>query len=156
MSQGQTLTVEELKQELKLKSKQKIVFTNGCFDILHPGHVKYLAEAKALGDILVVGLDDDISVKKNKGNSRPYLNQEQRAYMLCALRSVDFVCLYGGYNPEPLIREVNPQILVKGGDYDPDTILGAKYVKSIGGEVRCLSFTEGFSTTNLVEKIKSN
>ena len=140
------LSLQDLKNKtLSLKqSGQKIVFTNGCFDILHPGHVSYLAEAKSLGDILVVGLDTDSSVKKLKGDSRPIQNQEARAKVLSSLRSVDYICFFDDGNPEPLIEAVVPDILVKGGDWKPEQIRGSKFVLAQGGEVKSLKFIAGF------------
>jgi len=153
---GKVLSKEQLVNDissLKKKSK-KIVFTNGCFDILHPGHVSYLAEARSLGDILVVGLDTDESVRKLKGESRPIQNQEARAKVLTSLRSVDYVCFFGEGNPEPLIEAIVPDVLVKGGDWQPEQIRGSKFVRASGGEVKSLKFVEGNSTTNIVGKIK--
>ncbi len=137
----------------ELKSQgQKIVFTNGCFDLLHPGHVTYLAEARSLGDILVVGLDTDQSVKKLKGESRPIQDQDSRAKVLSSLRSVDFICFFEDGNPEPLIEAIVPDILVKGGDWRPEQIRGSAFVLSNGGQVKSLKFVEGHSTTHLIEK----
>ena len=149
------LSLQDLKTKiLSLKqSGQKIVFTNGCFDILHPGHVSYLAEAKSLGDILVVGLDTDSSVKKLKGDSRPIQNQEARAKVLSSLRSVDYICFFDDGNPEPLIEAVVPDILVKGGDWKPEQIRGSKFVLAQGGEVKSLKFIAGFSSTSILSKI---
>lgn len=153
---GKVLSKEQLVNEvssLKNNSK-KIVFTNGCFDILHPGHVSYLAEARSLGDVLVVGLDTDESVKKLKGESRPIQNQDARAKILTALRSVDYVCFFGDGNPEPIIEAITPDVLVKGGDWKPEQIRGSKFVIANGGEVKSLKFIQGNSTTNIVDKIK--
>ena len=152
---GKVLSKEQLVNDissLKKKSK-KIVFTNGCFDILHPGHVSYLAEARSLGDILVVGLDTDESVRKLKGESRPIQNQEARAKVLTSLRSVDYVCFFGEGNPEPLIEAIAPDVLVKGGDWQSDQIVGSQIVLGDGGMVKSLAFVDGYSTTSLIEKI---
>ena len=152
---AEILSLQDLKTKtLSLKqSGKKIVFTNGCFDILHPGHVSYLAEAKSLGDILVVGLDTDSSVKKLKGESRPIQNQDARAKVLSALRSVDYICFFEDGNPEPLIESVVPDVLVKGGDWKPEQIRGSKFVLAGGGEVKSLKFIEGFSSTSILSKI---
>ncbi len=154
---GNLVSKEQLVAEvssLKNKSK-KIVFTNGCFDILHPGHVTYLAEARSLGDALVVGLDTDASVKKLKGESRPIQDQNARAKILTSLRSVDYVCFFEDGNPEPLIEAITPDVLVKGGDWAIEQIRGAKHVIASGGKVKSLKFIEGNSTTSIVDKIKS-
>ena len=136
--------------------KKKIVFTNGCFDILHPGHIQYLNDAKALGDLLVVGLNSDASVKRLKGNSRPLNNESDRKFMLENLKSVDKVEIFEEDTPLNLIKRVKPDILVKGGDYNPEDIVGSSFVKESGGEVKCLSFLEGYSTTHLISAIKNS
>lgn len=147
----------ELSQLLsKLKTScinKKIVFTNGCFDILHVGHVRYLKEAKSLGDVLVVGLDTDEGVRQIKGSVRPIQNQKDRAEILLALSSVDYVCYFAQANPIPLIEALRPDVLVKGGDWPIKKILGSELVRSYGGEVKSLSFTEGKSTTQIIEKM---
>jgi D-glycero-beta-D-manno-heptose 1-phosphate adenylyltransferase len=132
---------------------QKIVFTNGCFDILHAGHVQYLNEAKALGDILVVGLNSDSSVKRLKGNTRPINSEEDRAIVLAALESVDYVVIFEEDTPYNLIYHIKPDILVKGGDWSPQTIVGADVVIKNGGEVKSLSFKKGISSTQIIDKI---
>jgi D-beta-D-heptose 7-phosphate kinase/D-beta-D-heptose 1-phosphate adenosyltransferase len=134
---------------------QKTVFTNGCFDVLHVGHVRYLTQAKSLGDRLVVGLNTDESVKRLKGKERPYLPEQERKELLLALKAVDEVHLFEEDTPLELILKVKPDILVKGGDYSIDQIVGAKEVIGWGGEVKSLDFHEGHSTTDLVAKIKS-
>ena len=133
----------------------KIVFTNGCFDVLHVGHVRYLNEAKKLGSKLVVGLNSDKSVKRLKGEERPFLPQDERKELLLALKSVDEVYFFEEDTPLELILKVKPDVLVKGGDYSIDQIIGAKEVISWGGKVKSLSFHEGHSTTDLVQKIKN-
>lgn len=138
----------------KQRQNKKVVFTNGCFDLLHVGHVRYLQEAKAQGDILVVGLNTDASVKKNKGPSRPIQNESDRAEILAALECVDFVTLFDDETPEKLIQKVRPDVLVKGGDWPIDKIAGGKFVQSYGGQVRSLQFVQGRSTTLIVEKLK--
>lgn len=134
----------------------KKVFTNGCFDILHVGHVRYLEKAKSLGDKLVVGLNSDESVKRLKGLSRPILPQAERKEMLLSLSSVDEVYFFSEDTPLNLILKLKPDILVKGGDYEIADIVGAKEVLSWGGEVQSLDFHEGHSTTDIVEKIKKS
>lgn len=145
----------ELAAELTARrGGRKVIFTNGCFDILHLGHVRYLKEAKELGDILVVGLNTDASVRKLKGSDRPVQSEEARAEILAALACVDYVTLFGDQTPALLIETLRPDILVKGGDYEPDTIVGAPFVRSYGGTVRVLKFVDGHSTTSLVEKMR--
>lgn len=133
----------------------KTVFTNGCFDILHVGHVRYLKEAKKLGDRLVVGLNSDASVKRLKGESRPVVTQDDRKEVLEALESVDEVFIFDEDTPLTLIKKIKPQVLVKGGDYSLDDIVGAKEVLSWGGEVKALSFHSGHSSSNLINKTDS-
>lgn len=133
----------------------RIVFTNGCFDILHRGHVEYLHEAAALGHRLVIGLNTDASVQRlGKGDGRPYNDQDSRAKVLAALRLVDAVVLFDQDTPLELIQNIGPDVLVKGGDYTEDQIVGAEYVRANGGEVRSLKLVEGYSTTATVEKIR--
>ena len=133
----------------------KIVFTNGCFDLLHPGHIRYLADARDLGDYLVVGLNSDESVKRLKGENRPILNEKVRAEMLAALHVVDVVVLFSEDTPQELISYLKPDILVKGGDYTPATVVGAEVVTQNGGRVAIIPFEPGFSTTDLIAKIKN-
>ncbi|MFT3884600.1 MAG: D-glycero-beta-D-manno-heptose 1-phosphate adenylyltransferase [Flavobacteriales bacterium] len=138
----------------RLKS-DRIVFTNGVFDILHKGHVTYLEEAAALGHRLVIGLNSDASVKRlGKGDDRPLNDQDSRATVLAALRCVDAIVLFDEDTPMELIQVIGPDVLVKGGDWAPERIVGAEYVKSYGGDVRSIPLVDGFSTTNLVEKIR--
>ncbi|MCB9183155.1 MAG: D-glycero-beta-D-manno-heptose 1-phosphate adenylyltransferase [Flavobacteriales bacterium] len=133
----------------------RIVFTNGCFDILHRGHVEYLQEAAALGDRLVVGLNSDASVRRQgKGDDRPLNDQDSRAKVIAALRLVDAVVIFEEDTPLELIKAVEPDVLVKGGDWSEDRIVGAEVVKARGGEVRSLKLVEGYSTTALVERIR--
>ncbi len=133
----------------------RIVFTNGCFDILHRGHVEYLQEAAALGDRLVIGLNSDESVRRqNKGPERPLNDQDSRAKVLTALRLVDAVMIFDQDTPLELIQAIGPDVLVKGGDWTEDKIVGAGYVRSMGGDVRSLKLVEGFSTTSLVDRIR--
>lgn len=147
---------EQLKIELnQLGPNRKLVFTNGCFDILHVGHVRYLQKARSLGTHLVVGLNDDSSVKSIKGEKRPIVPEDERGELLAALDCVNFVVPFCEDTPESLIRAVKPDILVKGGDWKEDQIVGADFVKSIGGQVMSLPFVDGKSTTNIIEKIQS-
>ncbi len=134
---------------------QRIVFTNGCFDLLHIGHVTYLAEARSLGDCLVVGLNSDASVRRLKGAPRPFVPEEERLVVLSALRSVDLVTLFDEDSPRELIARVQPDVLVKGGDWPVQKIVGADVVLSHGGLVRSLPFIPGASTTSIVERIRS-
>ncbi len=152
---GIVLSWDDLKEKLDSKHNgQKIVFTNGCFDLLHIGHVTYLKEAKSLGDILVVGLNSDSSVKKLKGKERPVQNEMDRASILSELRSVDYVTIFEQDTPEKLISKISPNILVKGGDWPVEKIVGADHVLSSGGEVKTLSFVDGKSTSSILNKIK--
>lgn len=134
---------------------QTIVFTNGCFDLLHPGHVTYLEEARSLGDRLVLGLNDDDSVRRLKGASRPILPLEDRARILAGLTAIDVVVPFHEDTPLELILLVKPDILVKGGDYQKHEIVGATEVEGWGGNVEMLRFVPGKSTTSIVEKIQS-
>jgi rfaE bifunctional protein nucleotidyltransferase chain/domain len=133
----------------------KIVFTNGCFDLLHPGHVQYLKDAAALGDKLVVGLNSDSSVARLKGENRPINDMLFRKYMLAALKPVDLVIVFEEDTPRLLIESIKPDLLVKGGDYTIDGVVGADLVAAYGGEVRILSFLEGYSSTSIIHKIIS-
>lgn len=133
---------------------KKIVFTNGCFDILHAGHVQYLEEARGMGDILVVGLNSDSSVTRLKGSERPVNNEHDRYLVLQALRAVDYVIIFQEDTPYELIREIQPDVLVKGGDWAPEEIVGSDIVLSKGGVVRSLRFVEGLSTTGVIEKLR--
>ncbi len=141
---------------LKNAQDKKIVFTNGCFDIIHRGHVAYLMEAKKLGDLLVVGLNSDASVKRLKGNDRPINQEQDRKFVLEGLKAVDHVEIFSEDTPLELIKKVKPSVLVKGGDWEISQIVGSEEVLGWGGEVRSLSFIEGFSTTNTIEKINQN
>ncbi len=129
-----------------------VVFTNGCFELLHRGHVEYLAQAKALGDVLVVGLNSDASVQRLRGAGRPLVAEADRAAVLVALRSVDAVTLFDEDTPLELISTLLPDVLVKGGDYDLDGIVGREVVEEAGGEVRALPFVEGHSTTSILDR----
>jgi rfaE bifunctional protein nucleotidyltransferase chain/domain len=134
---------------------KKIVFTNGCFDIIHAGHVDYLEKAKSLGDFLVVGLNSDESVKRLKGPTRPVNPVEQRKKVLQALKPVDLVIVFEEDTPERLIKEIKPDVLVKGGDWKIENIVGADFVMSYGGKVYTIDFVYDTSTTKIIEKIKN-
>ena len=135
------------------KRGQKVVFTNGCFDILHAGHVEYLSKARKMGDILVIGLNSDSSVKKLKGDNRPINNELDRARVLSALYFIDYVTIFNEKTPESLIKKLKPDYLVKGGDWNEEEIAGAGFVKSYGGKVRIVPFVDGYSTTSILKKI---
>ena len=139
-------------EDIREKGK-KIVFTNGCFDILHVGHVRYLTAAKKFGDVLIVGLNTDASVKKLKGDSRPVNNEKDRAEVLLGLKAVDYVVFFGEQTAENLISEIKPDIYVKGGDYTLETLPEAKIVQSYGGQVEFIQLVEGKSTTNIIKKL---
>lgn len=147
---------KEAKQQVDFwqQSGKKVVFTNGCFDILHLGHIDYLEKARALGDFLVVGLNSDHSVQKLKGPNRPINSEKDRSRLLAALAFVDLVTLFKNETPKELITFLMPDILVKGSDYQVKDIVGAKEIIDNGGEVKTLSFIEGYSTTSIIEKIK--
>ena len=135
---------------------KKIVFTNGCFDILHRGHIDYLSKARDLGDVLVVGINTDASVKRlNKSPERPINNEQSRAFLLASSLLIDAVVLFDEDTPYELIKLVQPDVLVKGADYKVEDIVGADIVKAHGGEIVTVELTQGFSTTALIQKIKS-
>ena len=136
------------------QTMDKLVFTNGCFDILHAGHVDYLQKARQLGDALLVGLNNDASVRKLKGDSRPIVDEKARAMVLAALEAVDAVVLFKEETPGRLIDQVQPDVLVKGGDYLAEEIVGYQTVTTKGGTVKVLPFLEGHSTTSIIKKIK--
>ena len=150
--------LEEKKLEAWLldfrQTMYKLVFTNGCFDILHAGHVDYLQKARQLGDALLVGLNNDESVRKLKGDSRPIVDEKARAMVLAALEAVDAVVFFKEETPGRLIDQVQPDVLVKGGDYLAEEIVGYQTVTTKGGTVKVLPFLEGHSTTSIIKKIK--
>lgn len=130
-----------------------LVFTNGCFDLLHPGHVRYLKQARALGDALAVALNSDASVRALKGPNRPILNQQERAEIMAALESVDYVVVFDDQTPRALIAALVPDVLVKGGDWEIDQIVGRDEVEAAGGKVLSLPYVEGSSTTDIIGRI---
>jgi rfaE bifunctional protein nucleotidyltransferase chain/domain len=135
------------------KSGKTIVFTNGCFDLIHAGHVKYLSKAADLGEVLILGLNSDASVKKIKGEKRPVIHQEQRACVVAALQMVDYVVLFDAPDPLELIETVCPDVLVKGADWAEDAIVGADFVTARGGRVARIDLAPGISTTTIIERI---
>jgi len=142
---------DELRQQVdKIKKEgKKIIFTNGCFDILHRGHVEYLAKASSLGDFMIVGLNSDNSVKRLKGENRPVQDEESRAIILASLQCIDAVTLFEEETPHKLIETLRPSVLVKGGDYNPNEVVGRDLVD----EVAIIDFVEGHSTTNIIKKL---
>ena len=154
--------VVQLKSLVRLRNKarrerKKVVFTNGCFDLLHRGHIVYLKKAKRLGDFLIVGVNSDHSVRKLKGKGRPLVRQEDRSIILAALECVDYVIIFNESTPERIIEKIQPDILVKGGDYKLKEILGREEVKKRGGQVLTLPMVKGYSTKQIIKRIqKSN
>ena len=136
------------------RKKVRIVFTNGVFDLIHKGHVDYLAKARSMGDVLVVGLNSDSSVRRLKGRGRPLQRQQDRATVLLALRSVDYVAVFSEDTPDKLIREINPHVLVKGSDYRLSEIAGAAFVREQGGTVKRIRLTRGRSTSRLIRQLE--
>ena len=136
------------------RQRKCVVFTNGCFDLIHPGHVRYLRAAKRLGDVLVVALNSDASVRRLKGPTRPLVPQRDRCEVMAALEMVDFVTVFDEDTPYQLIKRLQPDVLVKGGDWTPERIVGADLVTVRGGRVRALRFAKGYSTTRLVDRIR--
>ena len=141
------------RERLRVAGK-RLVFTNGVFDLLHVGHVRYLTQARTLGDALVVAINSDRTVRELKGPDRPVFNEAERAEILAALRVVDYVTIFDDVSPRRLIADLLPDVLVKGGDYDLDQIHGREEVEAAGGKVISLPFVEGASTTTLIEKIR--
>lgn len=138
------------------KSGNKIVFTNGCFDIIHRGHIEVLAQTADLGDKLIIGLNSDISIQKLKGKNRPIINEKSRAILLAALNFVDAIILFSEETPLNLITTLNPDILAKGGDYEINTIVGNEIVEENGGQVILIPYINGFSSTNIINKIRNS
>jgi D-beta-D-heptose 7-phosphate kinase/D-beta-D-heptose 1-phosphate adenosyltransferase len=149
------LSLDRLLRERERLGRQgrRVVFTNGCFDLLHPGHIRYLQEARRLGDALIVALNSDRSVRELKGETRPILDQNERAEVMAALGCVDYVTIFDESTPREVIAALLPDVLVKGGDWGLDRIVGRDEVEAAGGEVLSLPFVEGCSTTDLIERI---
>ena len=152
---GKVVSTGTLQKALKAKRRRpRVVFTNGCFDILHAGHVRYLKKARAMGDLLVVGLNSDLSAKGlGKGPGRPFVPERERAEVLAAIEAVDYVVLFNDPTPVDLIKAVEPDVLVKGADWKKGKIVGEEFVKGRGGSVRRVSLVKGRSTTNIVKKV---
>jgi rfaE bifunctional protein nucleotidyltransferase chain/domain len=151
------LSFDELvveRQKLKA-SHLRVVFTNGCFDLLHPGHVRYLEQARALGDCLILALNSDRSVRELKGEKRPILRQDERAEVMAALASVDYVMIFDDPTPQRIIAGLLPDVLVKGGDWPLESIVGREEVEAAGGQALSLPFVEGLSTTDVIDRIVS-
>jgi rfaE bifunctional protein nucleotidyltransferase chain/domain len=153
---GRVVSREELIAVLARdrRGSRRVVFTNGCFDLLHPGHIRTLEEARSLGDVLVVGLNRDASVRQAKGDSRPAVAEDERAEVLAALEAVDFVVLFGEPTPRELISELLPDVLVKGADWGSTEIVGREVVESVGGRVVSIQLEPGYSTTRILQKIR--
>ncbi|MGA3287463.1 MAG: D-glycero-beta-D-manno-heptose 1-phosphate adenylyltransferase [Bacteroidota bacterium] len=147
--------VLKIRERLKREGK-KVVFTNGVFDIVHRGHVEYLTKTKALGDVLLVGMNTDASVQRLKGPQRPVICQNDRAFVLAALRVVDYVCLFDEDTPYNLIKAVVPDVLVKGSDWAIDDIVGKDIVEAAGGKVQTIDYIPNCSTTNIIQKIAAS
>ncbi len=156
-SEDKIISVEKF---LELRSKElknkQVVFTNGCFDIVHLGHIDYLEKAREKGDLLVLGLNTDQSIQRIKGKNRPIVNEESRARLMAALQFVDYVILFDEDTPLNLIKSILPDILVKGNDYQTSNIVGADIVLSNGGKVETIQLVAGYSTSSIIEKIKEN
>ncbi len=153
---SKVLARDELVERFGRPRAERVVFTNGCFDLLHPGHVAYLDEARRMGDRLVVGVNTDASVRRLKGPARPLVPEDDRALVLAGLASVDAVTLFDEDTPRELVAALLPDVLVKGGDYDLDAIAGRDVVEAAGGEVCVIAFRPGYSTTSLLERIRRN
>lgn len=154
--QNKVVTQESLKKiclDLKKQGK-KIVSTNGCFDILHLGHLQYLEKARSLGDVLICAINSDDSVKKLKGPSRPIQSEQTRALQVAALESIDYVVVFAESSPEKILAVIQPDVHVKGGDYKAEDLPEKKIVEQFGGEVKCVALTPGFSTTELIKNLK--
>lgn len=149
------MTREEIVARYGRPRTEAVVFTNGCFDLVHPGHVQYLSRARALGDVLVVGVNTNDSVRRlDKAADRPFVGERARALVVAALESVDAVCLFDEDTPAALVEALLPDVLVKGGDYALDEVVGREVVEAAGGRVELIPFVEGYSTTDLVRRIR--
>jgi len=149
------LSIEELlsiRKQLKEKNK-KVVFTNGCFDIIHAGHVDYLSKAKTLGDVLIIGMNSDSSMKRIKGDKRPIVPQEERAFILANFKAVDYVTIFEEDTPYEILKKLVPDILVKGADWSKEDIVGKDIVEAAGGKVETIEFVNFQSTTNIIKTI---
>ena len=140
-----------IREHVKLEGKS-VVFTNGCFDIIHRGHIEYLTKAKSLGDVLIVGVNTDASVRRLKGKTRPIVCQDDRAFVLAAFHAVDYVCLFDEDTPYELIKAIVPDVLVKGSDWAIDSIVGKDIVEAAGGTVQTIEFVPDHSTTDIIKK----
>ena len=156
-SMGKIVSQDELIQATAREKRagRRVVFTNGCFDLIHPGHVRCLAEARALGDVLVVAVNSDRSVRGNKGPERPLVNEQDRAEVIAALASVDYVTIFDEPTPRELISRVLPSVLVKGADWALDQVAGREEVEAAGGLVMSIPLASGYSTTNIVQRIRN-
>jgi D-beta-D-heptose 7-phosphate kinase / D-beta-D-heptose 1-phosphate adenosyltransferase len=156
MLQHKIVSIDELKKQLNIHRmhSRKIVFTNGCFDILHKGHVLYLDKANKLGNILVLGLNTDASVQRLKGNNRPYTKEQDRATVLAGLQSVDYIVLFDEDTPYELIKTVQPDVLAKGADYTNKEVVGRDIVEAKGGKVELIEFEEGYSSSDIIKSIQ--
>ncbi len=151
------LSLAELQREREILRQQgrRVVFTNGCFDLLHPGHVRYLQQARALGDALIVALNSDRSVRELKGENRPILRQDERAEVMAALACVDYVTIFDEPTPRTVIAALLPDVLVKGGGWGVEAIVGREEVEAAGGQVLSLPFVDGCSTSDVIQRIAS-
>ncbi|MFZ1281537.1 MAG: D-glycero-beta-D-manno-heptose 1-phosphate adenylyltransferase [Ignavibacteriaceae bacterium] len=145
--------IKEIREQLK-KQNKKVVFTNGCFDLIHSGHVDYLVKAKEMGDVLILALNTDESIKRIKGDKRPILKQDERAFIVSNLKPVDYVTFFNEDTPAEIISELIPDILVKGADWSIDKIIGREIVEANGGEVKTIKFVNDQSTSNIIKIIK--
>ncbi len=154
---GKIVSQQELIEltDREKRGGRRVVFTNGCFDLIHPGHVRCLAEARALGDVLVVAVNSDRSVRGNKGPDRPLVPEQDRAEVMAALASVDYVTIFDEPTPRELIARVLPSVLVKGADWAPEQVAGREEVEAAGGRVVSIPLASGYSTTNLVQRIRN-
>ncbi len=152
---GRVVSQDELILYIRDRKRngQRIVFTNGCFDLLHPGHIRLLEESRSLGDVLVVGINSDASVRQNKGPRRPLIPEQERAEILAALAAVDYVVLFDDPTPRALIASLLPEVLVKGSDWGPDEVVGKEEVAAAGGRVVSIPLEPGYSTSRLIDRI---
>lgn len=152
---GRVVSVEELKKlrDGLRQQRKKVVFTNGCFDIIHRGHIEYLTTSKALGDVLVVGVNTDSSVRRIKGEKRPIVEEEDRAFIVANLSPVDYVCMFDEDTPHELIAQIVPDVLVKGADWNVHDIVGKDIVERAGGKVETITFVSNCSTSSIIQRI---